>query len=223
MLRSRRIWFRIRRRIWLRIGAACSLAGGVLVLSLTLHTQVVCAQTQDASPESTTDDEARARRAFLEGRAALERGQTEPALAFFREAYALVPHPELLYNIGIAADRLRHDSDALAAFEGYLRALPDAENRPAVQERIAILRARIAESELIQERLREATQTDTAPLVTEHPADDIWSSPWLWLTVGVVVAGAAVGIGVGVAATSAAPTQESPLPGPSGVVVIALE
>lgn len=117
--------------------AALALLAALVSLSATSTTAA-----QTASPTDTD-----ARTLFELGENAFESGRYRAALDFFQQAYDLSGRPQLLFNIGQAADRLREDARALAAFEGYLQALPTASNRGVVEARIAILRQVTARSE----------------------------------------------------------------------------
>ncbi|MBN8614809.1 MAG: tetratricopeptide repeat protein [Deltaproteobacteria bacterium] len=87
--------------------------------------------------QSSTDEEARL--LFEAGRAAFSSGRYEEALERFERAHQLSGRAELLYNVGVSADRLREDARALAAFRAYLEALPEAPQHEEVQARITIL------------------------------------------------------------------------------------
>ena len=102
------------------------------------------AQAQAVLVEPQVEAEARA--LFEAGRNAFEDGRFDAALQRFTEAYALSHRPELLYNIGQAADRLRHDAEAVRAFEQYLELVPDAPNRRRVELRLEALRRLMAEA-----------------------------------------------------------------------------
>jgi tetratricopeptide (TPR) repeat protein len=91
-----------------------------------------------AAAQPTADEEAR--RLFETGRLAYEEGEFERALASFTRAYELSDRPELLYNIAMSHDRLRHDAAAIEWFERYLAQVPDASNRASVERRLEILR-----------------------------------------------------------------------------------
>src|SRR5262249_3718762 len=66
-------------------------------------------------------------------------------LGYFREAYRLSRRPALLYNIAVAADRLRHDREALEAFQRYLHESPaDAPQRADAAARVAVLSTTVA-------------------------------------------------------------------------------
>jgi tetratricopeptide (TPR) repeat protein len=193
-----------------------------LVLWACFASETLCAQAPKPAAESAANDDA-ARRNFKVGSAAFEAGQYEDALRYFERAYALSPRPELLYNIGQAADRLRQDERAIEALEGYLAALPDAPNHDEVKNRVAALK-----------RVREQKQAAPLPAVTlepepatpaSAPVDEPEAKPWfkkwwVWAAVGVVVAG---GVTTAVLLTGKEPEDEKPTPGTTGVITYALE
>jgi len=106
------------------------------------------------------DDEARG--LYLAGAAAYEEGRFEESLAYFQRSYELSPRPELLYNIGQAADRSREDAIALDAFRRYLEAMPELPNRGALEGRIRVLEAAV-------ERGTAAAPPDSEPVVEAEP------------------------------------------------------
>ncbi|HJK90869.1 MAG TPA: tetratricopeptide repeat protein [Polyangiaceae bacterium LLY-WYZ-15_(1-7)] len=117
-----------RKAAWLALGA----------LALVVASVPAAAQDLDES----LDEEARA--IFQAGRTAYDAARYEDALRHFQHAYRLSTRPELLYNVALAADRLRRDEEALDAFEKYLDSVPDTPHRAQVEERIRFLRASLA-------------------------------------------------------------------------------
>lgn len=113
---------------------------------------------------ATSDVEARA--LHQAATAAFEQGRFDEALARYRRAYELSPRPVLLYNIAAAADRGGHDAQALEAYEAYLAAIPQAENRAFVESRIAVLRSRVP-------RAPELVDDPVAPDVSGTDADPV--------------------------------------------------
>ena len=81
------------------------------------------------APETAAVEDSGAKTAFAAGRAAYDAGNYEEALQRFQEAHDLSKRPELLYNIGLAADRLRYNHAAREAYRAYVRQLPVADNR----------------------------------------------------------------------------------------------
>lgn len=186
-------------------------------LALLTTSSSALAQNADApegSPEAaegSRDEEARLH--FQIGERALTDGRYEEALTHFSRSHELSGRPELLFNIGVANDRLRNDQEALNAYRAFLEALPDAPNRNDAERRIEILERSVAEAESGQ---AESGQVDVRPesvaaaggqaSESNRPADSvneedsgIASKWWFWTIIAVVVVGA--GVGVGLAAT----------------------
>lgn len=166
------------------------------------------AWAQEDAPDA--DQEARA--AFDAGRAAFDEGHYEEAYASFAEAHRLSARPELLYNMGRAADRLRRDALAVEHYRAFLRVVPDTPRRLEVERRIATIEGAAT---AVPVPVASENSPPTAPPATR----EIWEEWWLWAIVGVVVVGGGVAIGVGVG--TASPATESPIPGdvgPGGVV-----
>jgi tetratricopeptide (TPR) repeat protein len=153
----------------------------------TAHAQATPA---DASEPDTTSRDREARAIYEAAVVAFDEGRFEDALRLFRRAYELSERAELLFNVGTAADRLRYNEEALEAFEAYLAARPDADNRANVEARIAVLRRAIAdaarptpEPSIVVVREREPG--------TEPPPKSRW---WIGLIAGVVVAAGAAAV-----------------------------
>ena len=128
-----------------------------------------------AQVEALHDQEARG--LFEAGQAAFSDARYADALRYFEEAYELSRRPQLLFNIGISADRLRQDRVALDAFERFLAETPDdTPHRHDVTARIDVLRrevaareARDAEVARAQEEAARA-QEDGGPVPREDSA-----------------------------------------------------
>jgi hypothetical protein len=124
-------------------------------------------QSLAAEPEgpklSKQEADKKARALFEQGKHAYEDGNYRDAWDYFRQAYLLSKRPELLYNVGQSADRLRMDREALEAFRLYLRRLPDAENRKEVENRVRALEQRLSQEQAGQ----TVAQPDT---LDEDPA-----------------------------------------------------
>ncbi len=93
--------------------------------------------------EPTSGPPPEAKRAFLDGKAAFERGDYALALQLFQRAALIAPAPSLYYNIGIAEERLGRYEDSAIAFERYLEMIdaPQSDEERAFQTQ---LRARAA-------------------------------------------------------------------------------
>lgn len=150
--------------------------GVCLVLSAlgVLEVSTAGAQAPAPSRPATATDPSRdqeARGLFDAGRTSFDAGRYTDALGYFQRAHELSGRPALLFNIATTHDRLRHDAEALGAFEAYLSSVPDAQNRAEVEARIAPLREAVA----TRERERVATERaarETGPAVGPEPAHD---------------------------------------------------
>ncbi|HEX5661369.1 MAG TPA: tetratricopeptide repeat protein [Polyangiales bacterium] len=138
-----------------------------------------------------TADEAAAREEFEAGRVAYDHGSFTDALAHFERAYALQPKPELLYNVGRAADSDGQPTRATEAYEAYLASEPDAHNADFVRARLLKMQAMARERELKLPTVAEAEPAaPPAPLRRDEPHRT--RRALLWASVGVLVAGGIV-------------------------------
>jgi hypothetical protein len=122
------------------------------------------AQSGDAHGAADSDQQRAARSLFDAGTIAFRQLRYEDALENFLQAYKLTSDPVLLFNIGLAYERLFRLPEAQKAFEEYLEALPNARNRPAVEDRIRAVREQIAQNP------PEAEEPEQAPEPVAEPA-----------------------------------------------------
>ena len=176
----------------------------------------------------TADDEI-ARNLFQAGRTAYDAGSYADALEFFEKAHARSLRPQLLYNIGQAADRLREDQKALTAFRAYLAAVPDAANRVEVENRIRALehpRAPVAGPPGVTpvptpaETAHAATPTQSSAPPAAIATDDtpVTGQWWFWTAIG----GGVAAVVITAIALSSGDTTQAPLESNTGVTVMAL-
>ncbi|UJR79683.1 tetratricopeptide repeat protein [Sandaracinus amylolyticus] len=144
-----------------------------LIVALLVAPSVVRAQDDedalpsdppaDAQPPADTSRDEEARALFAAGRTSFEAGRFSDALSYFQRSYELSGRSMLLFNIGSAHDRMRQDAEALAAFEAYLRAVPNAPNAREVEARIEVLRRAIAQHEPAPEEETPLEAPDPEP------------------------------------------------------------
>lgn len=108
-----------------------------------------------------------AQRLFAEGAAAYDAKDYANALEKFEAARRLKPLPAFDYNIARCHDRLGQAEPAIAAYERYLAAAPDAPDAAEVRTRVTVLRARVEPSKpLASSPAGEAPRRSyTAPIV----------------------------------------------------------
>jgi tetratricopeptide (TPR) repeat protein len=154
----------------------------MVVLTVAVAHGPVRAAEPTPSPVAPPVDAEVQRHAVL-GQRLLERGQTQEAIAEFRNAYELRADPRFLYEIGDGYRRLGLRDQALFYFERYLSAAPDASDREDVEEQIAALRAAPA---LAHDRVVVPVGSPFLAPEAERPA---WRRWWSWAALGVVIAG----------------------------------
>ena len=161
---------------------------------------VACATPADAQQ---TKDEVAARKHFEAGRAAFEKADYRSALVQFRRSHRMFPSPALLYNIGVSAERLHREHEALEAFEWYLEEVESPADEAEVRDRITALRASIARRQSGQRALMSSAgdrnadgafhESEHAGPVDQPSAKKKW--PWLVASAAVVaVAGVTAGL-----------------------------
>lgn len=158
------------------------------MLQLTAWLVVPAALAQDASAE--------ARQAFEEGREAYESGAFEVALTSFERSYALSGHPKLLFKFGRSAEADGQTARAIEAYEAYLTQVPEANNRPFVEARLAKLRPKETHLAVAQSPIPSVTlepppvQQPLPPVPSEQSQRPRWyKSPWVLGALGALVAG----------------------------------
>ncbi|HEY6876629.1 MAG TPA: hypothetical protein VI299_01370 [Polyangiales bacterium] len=124
------------------------------------------------------------------------RGRDREALSGFEQAYKTSRRAELLYNIGVVADRLREDRKAARAYDMFVAAMPDAPAAAVAQVRSDALHAAMAERERAGEEAARASQAVQGPREDRGPAPSVPKPRMLLITGVSMMAGAAVGGGL---------------------------
>jgi hypothetical protein len=75
-----------------------------------------------------------------------KRGEFEVAAVLLRQAYALYPEPNLLYNLARALEGMGDKAGAVDAYEKYLATAKRIEDRGAIERRVATLKGELASS-----------------------------------------------------------------------------
>ncbi len=120
---------------------------------------------QAAEPPVAGNGASEAKRLYADGKVEYAQGRYAQALLLFERAYALSEAPGLLFNMA-QAHRLAgidHCPQAAALYKSYLAALPNAENKREVEERVLELGA--------CERPEPATEPAAEPDLTVTPSE----------------------------------------------------
>lgn len=152
----------------LRSGAAV-----VLVLALAARSQ---AQPAPSFPAPTVAHRTEAKQLVNAGSAAFHRKNYREAIELYRKAYAVIPHPILLFDIAQAQRLGGQLDDAARSYEGYLAADPNGAEAAAARALLASLgpprrTARPAEqapAAAVAEAALAPTPNETAPARALH-------------------------------------------------------
>jgi len=128
-----------------------------------------------------------AERQFSLGVSAYQAEHLDDALVLFMRAYELSQAPELLYNVATVHERLRHDADALDAYESYLEAVPTSSDRATIEARIRLLREAVV-VDVVREMEAPAPTPAPAALAIDSAPSGSDPAPWILTTAGLVVA-----------------------------------
>jgi tetratricopeptide (TPR) repeat protein len=132
-----------------------------ITLVLALAVALLAAGTAAARPPTPAEKKA-AKAHFDQGRAYYDAGGYLDAVREYEQAYALVPLPELLFNIG-QAWRLKGDKpQAIAAYQRYLDAAPDGALADDARTHVASLKLKIQLEEAEAARRKAAEEAAAA-------------------------------------------------------------
>lgn len=206
------------------LSSVLTLALTAAVVAPTLAAPKRAPGKRNGSPASLALDaekEAAARAHFTNAEAAYKLGEYKEALDGYQAAYATLPLPAFLFNIGQCHRGLAQREKAIDHYQKYLTAEPTAPNRWLVEDLIAeqqrlldvsdIADAKLAEVKAAERRadprpLEAATPTLVAPgarldadaTLPDRSAKKVWQRWWFWGTVGgAVLAGVVTAVALG--------------------------
>ncbi len=142
---------------------------GIFGLAGSVRSQTDVDPIERSQAERGQADDAAAREQFVLGRAAYRGADYDAALVHFKRALDLSGRSELLYNVGISADRLGRHEEAIQAFEKYLDDTADPSREQEVRERLAFLRLALEESKRKEQLAMEAAARDAAAAPLKEP------------------------------------------------------
>lgn len=147
----------------------------------------------------------RALELFEKSARAYKEGRFQDAIDLLVEARRVKQEPVLLYNLGRAYEAMGRLRDAADAYEQYLKEVPRATDRGALEGRIVTLRSQAEQLEKVQAPPEAAPPPPDPPVVRQEaqlarPADARPSVVPIVL-VGVGLAGVATGVTLGILAT----------------------
>lgn len=165
--------------------------------------------TTAAQAETKSDSLARAKEEYRRGTQQYDVGNYVDAATHYKIAFELSDRPAFLFNMAQAYRLGKKYEEAIAAYRGFVRRIPESPQRAEASRYIDELTKRVEEDARAE---REARERLLAPVVAP-PATPIVTAQveaptpierrpkrWVWGIVGastVVVVGLAIGLGVG--------------------------
>lgn len=162
--------------------------------------------------EPPSDAVAKAKEHYKNGVQLFDLGRYLDAVTEYELAFRLSDLPGFLFNIGQGYRLANRPREALAAYQGYLRRVPQGPQREEAEKHIAAVQQAIAAEEeravaaqeeaalklSAQRTPTNAATTDFVALPKAVPVRPLYKRAWFWgvLASGVVVVGAAVAIGI---------------------------
>ncbi len=140
------------------------------------------------------DADARALALFEQSEHAYDAGRFGEAIRLLEQAWALKKEPVLLYNMGRAYEGAGDQRKAADKYEEFLRMSPDAQDRGALEKRIATLRREVAEREALARQAKEREDADRKREEERRGA----AGPIPLIVAGVGLAGVGTGVVFGV-------------------------
>jgi tetratricopeptide (TPR) repeat protein len=130
------------------------------------------------------------RRLFQLGHDAYADGDDKLALDSFESAYRLSPRAELLYDIGVVADRMRDDERAVSAFRRFVAVMPDVSEAALARKRIERLEQGLQDR---RQTLVVAEENEPLPVAGQPVAQSNLRLPRALVAVGVLLTAGALG------------------------------
>lgn len=125
---------------------------------------VVCSGAVLQLPAAHADERTDARREFRIGMQAVSEGNYDEGIAHLETAYDILPHPNVLYNIGLAHMYAGRPDEAISYFERYKETAPPSD-AAEVDALIAELSGKTQPRPSEQQREAEPGEADTASAV----------------------------------------------------------
>ena len=135
---------------------------------------VIAASLAATAPVLAQDKAEQARVASEKAVQAYREARYKEAIELFEQANRLAPHPDLMFNIGQAYEKMGDVANALRAYKEYLRLAPAASDRATVEASIKNLEGRLQARGVQQ--VRVASTPPGAKVVVD--GKELGTTPW---------------------------------------------
>ncbi|HLT30799.1 MAG TPA: hypothetical protein VK013_12200 [Myxococcaceae bacterium] len=148
---------------------------------------------------ATAEDRRAARAHFKEAEKAYAAGAYTEALTSYEQAYARFEAPAFLFNMAQCHRHLERPREALALYQRFLDASPDATNRTVVEGLVEEMKVAIAalpppDFILLPSRTHFESVAQAPVAVAPVEPKRVHEQWWFWTAAAVVVGGVATGV-----------------------------
>jgi len=140
---------------------------------------LVALAVEATTPAPTPADKQKATALLREGNALYKTGDYTGALEKFQDAYAAVPSPKLLFNIGQAERDLGRNVEAIEAFDKFLTSAPDASPKALAEARgqVAELQKKVGRLQILCETTGATITLDGKDVGVAPLPSVLWTTP----------------------------------------------
>ncbi len=143
-----------------------------ILIAIALACVAVGHATPAAHAQKSDADKKTAAKKYVDaGLSAEGVGDYETAVEMYQKAYALIPHPVLLFNIANAYYLAKDDANALSFYQQYLDKEPKGAQSKAAKGRIAELEKKVDEAKRAREAEEAARAKEAADKQAKIDAD----------------------------------------------------
>lgn len=139
----------------------------MLRISHVLSVMLALSAAVHAAPDKKTQ----ALQLAAESERAYKDGKFEKSAELLRKAHDLYPEPILLYNLGRALEGIGDAKGAVEAYDQYLQEAKHIDDRPAIERRIATLKAQIEKADKDKADAEAKAQQDEKDRLAKEQAE----------------------------------------------------
>lgn len=155
-------------RLWSTLTLGIAFTSPSYADSTSVPTQIASAEGDPAARGASAEAE------FERGSRLFQEKQYEQSIVHFARAHQLRPSPELLFNIGLAHDKLKNTAAALRYYREYLHEVESAGEDAKIRARVSALEQQLAEDGVQQVTLRSEPSGATV-LIDDR---QVGTTPW---------------------------------------------
>ena len=136
---------------------------GMILSGLFLMLATTTASIADGEKEPPADERTQAAQHVKDGKRLLDLGEYDKAIVEYQAAFALIPHPQMLFNLGQAFQRKGDKVKAAEHYEKYLAIEAKGKSAQQAFEMLAMLKEALAKEAEGPPPVAKVTVTSSVP------------------------------------------------------------